>query len=121
MELSIEQIQANRITRLKQARHDAGLSLADVSEALAVNKSTIARWESGFISGLKLPHLKKLADMYGVSEQWLFGYDVPRIAETAEHVTKRNEINELLVGVSDADLDRVYQMIKLMLGKDESK
>lgn len=121
MELSIEQIQDNRIKRLKQARKEAGFSLAEVSEALGINKSTLVRWESGLISGLKLPHLKKLAQMYEVSEQWLFGFDVPRVEETEEHETKRNEINELLVGVSDSDLDRVYQMIKLMLGKDDSK
>lgn len=117
MELSIEQIQKNRITRLKEARKDAGLSLNDVANSLSINKSTIARWENGIINGLKLPHLKKLSELYNVNEQWLFGYDVPRDVESIAHKTKRDEISSKLLHVSDEDLERVSQMIDLLLNK----
>lgn len=117
MELTIEQIQTNRIHRLKEARKNTNLSLTNVAKTIGVNRSTLVRWESGLIIGLKLPHLKRLAELYGVSEQWLFGYDVPRDVESVAHKTKRDEISSKLLHASDEDLERVSQMIDLLLNK----
>lgn len=115
MKLAHERIQANRFKRLKQARHNAKLSLTEVANSLSVNKSTLVRWESGLISELKTPHLEKLSLLYGVSEQWLLGYDSPMIEETEEHLSKRQQITDLLIKATDDELDDILHVIEFLL------
>ncbi len=115
MELTIEQIQENRIRRLKEARKASGLSLNDVASALHINKSTLARWENGIINGLKLPHLKKLAELYGVSEQWLFGYDVPRVQDSEKTNEIKGRILDLIDKASDEDLMKIKAVLDVFL------
>lgn len=115
MELTIEQIQENRIKRLKEARKASGLSLNDVASALHINKSTLARWENGIINGLKLPHLKKLAELYGVTEQWLFGYDVPMVADSEETSRIKSDILALIDKASDEELVKIKAVLDVFL------
>lgn len=117
MELTIEQIQENRIKRLKEARKASGLSLNDVASTMHINKSTLARWENGIINGLKLPHLKKLAELYNVSEQWLFGYDVPMRKETEEELDYKKKILDLINRASPEDLKKIEGVLNVFMDK----
>ena len=117
MELTIEQIQENRIKRLKEARKASSLSLNDVASQLSINKSTLARWENGIINGLKLPHLKKLAGLYNVNEQWLFGYDVPMRKETEEQQNYKKKILDLINRASPEDLKKIEGVLNVFIDK----
>ena len=117
MELTIEQIQENRIKRLKEARKASGLSLNDVASTMHINKSTLARWENGIINGLKLPHLKKLAELYNVSEQWLFGYDVQMRKETKEVLDYKKKILDLINRASPEDLKKIEGVLNVFMDK----
>lgn len=117
MELTIEQIQKNRIKRLKEARKSSGLSLNDVASTMHINKSTLARWENGIINGLKLPHLKELAELYNVSEQWLLGYDVPMRKETEEELDYKKKILDLINRASPEDLKKIEGVLNVFMDK----
>lgn len=117
MELTIEQIQENRIKRLKEARKNANLSLTNAAKTIGVNRSTLVRWESGLITGLKLPHLKKLAELYNVSEQWLFGYDVPMRKETEEELDYKKKILDLINRASPEDLKKIEGVLNVFMDK----
>lgn len=56
--------------RIREARHNAGLTIHQVAEKLGVTPSAIAQYESGR-SGLQLERAIKLAEILNVSLQWL--------------------------------------------------
>lgn len=120
-DLTLEEITKNRIQRMKDCRLEKGMTISEAALCVGVNHSTYSRWEAGVTNTMKFPHLLKLAQAYNVNPDWLWGYDVPRSVETQEHKEKRDRISAILREIPDSDLDRVYQMIKLMLGKDSSK
>ena len=58
--------------RFRDARIQSGKSLAEAAEELLVSKTTLSNWESG----RRVPSveaLEKLADLYGVSVDYLLG------------------------------------------------
>ena len=59
-------------TRLKSARIDAGYTQTYVAELLGLSQSVIARYEND-IREPDLTTLKRLADFYSVSTDWLLG------------------------------------------------
>ena len=63
--------------RLEEAMREAGKKQADLVQATGLNKSIVSRCLSGKTEpGNKT--VMRLAQALGVSEMWLWGYDVPK-------------------------------------------
>lgn len=73
--------------RLKQAMLEAGMKQIDLSRATGLSHSTISRYLAGSVEPRR-DATHKLASCLGVSEMWLWGYDVPKV-RTAAH--KKND------------------------------
>lgn len=58
--------------KLKKARKDAGFTQKEVADELKIDRSQIARYETGKTQP-DIETLGKLADFYGVSVDWLIG------------------------------------------------
>lgn len=58
--------------KIKQLREELGLTQKDVALRLGLNPSAVNRWETGE-KRPELPNLVKLADMFGVSLDYLVG------------------------------------------------
>lgn len=58
--------------RLKEARIKAGMSRADVADALCTFVECIWRWETGKRCP-QIYYIDAMADLYGVSIDWLCG------------------------------------------------
>lgn len=116
-----EEIIEDRKKRLIESRKLAGYTLAQVASKIGVNHSTYSRWESGTTSTMRYPDLLALSKLFDVNQEWLYGYDVPKCDKQQIIKEKREQLSQILLKIPDDDLDRVYQMIKLMLGKDDSK
>ena len=67
--------QLNAGERIRKKREEKGLSLQDIAEKLAVNRSSVMRWENGETSRIKLPVIEKLAQILKTTPQYLMGYD----------------------------------------------
>lgn len=65
------------MNRLKTARIDAGYSQKEVSIILKVSAPTVSQWESG-IKNPQSKNLAKLAQLYGVSTDYLIGTDIKK-------------------------------------------
>lgn len=61
--------------RLKSARKLRGKTLDDVAASVGMNKSTIQRYETGFIRSPKIPILREIAKYLDVNLDWLLGTD----------------------------------------------
>ena len=111
-----EQCFENRKTRLRQAREEANLSLTDAARKTGVSHTTILRLEKGDIKSIEYSLLKKLASLYHVNDEWLFGYD----SEKDEGVKLVQGI-ELLKKVPQRDLDKVIQILRVFSKEDLNK
>ena len=65
-------------------RKELGLTLEEVGNAVGVSKSTVKKWENGFISNMRTDKIKKLASILQISPVKLLGitykkYEAPGI------------------------------------------
>ena len=78
---------ARTADRLREAMTEAGKTQADLVRATGLQRSAISRYLSGEYEPKALA-VGKMSQFLGVSEMWLFGYDVPK-NRTAEQ--KKND------------------------------
>lgn len=85
---------ARTADRLRMAMSDANKTQADLMRDTGLQRSAISRYLSGEYEPKALA-VGKMSKALGVSEMWLFGYDVPR-ERTAEQI-KNDQLAELIV------------------------
>ena len=95
--------------RLKEAMRDAGKKQIDLARETGLSHSTISRYLSGAVEP-RQDATHKLALALGVSEMWLWGYNVPKFR------TARQKKNDDLVTViaklrKDPDFFEVVSML----------
>lgn len=60
--------------RVRVLRRARGMTQSDLADAIGVSRSAVAQWESGR-AGQATPHLRRVADVLGVSVDHLLGPD----------------------------------------------
>jgi transcriptional regulator with XRE-family HTH domain len=93
--------------RLIQLREERGLNGVEMAKKLGVNKSTIARYESGEIKP-NLDMMIVITQMFGVSLDWLAGYD------TTTSASYEPVIRECIK--ANISPERLMQAVKLLKG-----
>lgn len=93
---------------IAQRRKELGLTLEEVGKACGVGKSTVKKWEDGFISNMKRDKIAALAAILKVSPLDLIG-------ETTEAETKKQSASEL------SETDREALELFRQLGEDDKK
>lgn len=93
--------------RLKAARIEKGYSLQKLAEIAGMSKSTLQRYESGFIRNLPLSKLDTLAQALGVSGAYLLGWD-DDVGEMQfeKLVQDAHSCDHALDGIMSADLKK---------------
>lgn len=112
--------------RLREAMRDAGKKQIDLARETGLSHSTVSRYLSGAVEP-RQDATHKLAVVLGVSEMWLWGYDVPKIRTSGQ---KKNddlvqviaklrkdpeffEVVSILAGLPPAE----YASVKLLLSR----
>ena len=90
------------MNRIKKAREAAGLSQKFVAMTLGVAGPSVSNWESGKTSPTP-QNLQSLADLYGVSVDYLLGRDVPPSEQIKNDLPGPGEIDGAIAALS-ADL-----------------
>lgn len=67
-------------------RKELGLTLEEVGKAVGVSKSTVKKWENGFISNMRRDKIEKLATILQVSPVRLLGIETQSKPLTAEDI-----------------------------------
>lgn len=78
-------------------RKELGLTLEEVGKAVGVSKSTVKKWENGFISNMRRDKIEKLATILQVSPVRLLGIETQSKPLTAEDI-RANTVPVPLVG-----------------------
>ncbi|MDT3416133.1 transcriptional regulator with XRE-family HTH domain [Brevibacillus aydinogluensis] len=111
--------------RLKKAREQKGLKQNRVARTLGIHNSTLAKYESGDRE-VDIDTLKKLAEMYEVSVDWLSGHT----DDPTPPPTKKSEPDDLesiffyeLEQLSDEDKRKALDHIRYLryLAEQENK
>ena len=74
--------------RMREAMAAADMKQIELAAATGISHSSISRYLSGIMEP-KAKAVSKMAAVLGVSEMWLWGYDVPRVRSSAQ---KKNDV-----------------------------
>jgi transcriptional regulator with XRE-family HTH domain len=99
--------------RIRLAREDAGLTQGQLAKLLDVSRPTVSDIEGGRRK-ISAEELGKMADLFGVSTEWLLGRDQSAgmsqdLLLAARHLEK----------LSSSDLDRVLDLLRKVKGTPE--
>lgn len=59
--------------RIKQLRLSYNMTLEELGNKIGVGKSTVRKWETGIIENLRRDKIEKLANVFGVSPNYIIG------------------------------------------------
>ena len=80
--------------RIREAMREVGKTQADLVRETGLNRGTVSRYLSGAVEP-RHEATHKLAIALGVSEMWLFGYNVPKFR--TEEQKKNDQLAKLIV------------------------
>ena len=101
--------------RLKEALNDAGIKAIDLAKKSGLSHSTISRYLSGAVEP-RQEAAHKLATALGVSELWLWGYDVPKVRTNTQK--KNDDLVQVIVKLrSDPDF---FEVVSVLASLDQA-
>jgi transcriptional regulator with XRE-family HTH domain len=102
--------------RIREAMRDAGLKQIDLARETGLSHSTVSRYLSGAVEP-RQDAAFKMARVLGVTEMWLWGYDVPK-QRTPEQ--RRNDDLVLIVAKMRKDPE-FFEVVSLLAELPESE
>lgn len=99
--------------RIRLAREDAGLTQGQLAKMLGVSRPTVSDIEAGRRK-VSAEELGKMADLFGVSTEWLLGRD--QSADMSQDLLLAARHLEKL---SAGDLQRVLDLLRRVKGSPE--
>lgn len=71
--------------RMKERREELNMSYQVLSEKVGISKSTLQRYETGFIKNMPVDKLEDIARALNVSPAYLMGWESDKTATVAAH------------------------------------
>ena len=101
---------------IKDARKAKGLTQKGLAKILGCSHTTISKYEQGEIENMPRPRMQQLANVLEVSPVILFGFsdDKPKQPVQNELSYKKREFIKKVEGMSDAQLERLEQILALV-------
>lgn len=107
---------------IKQRRLELHLTLEDVGKAVGVGKSTVKKWEDGFIANMKRDKIASLASVLQLNPIVLMGCDIQQVeaSDDIKQATKEKTNTIKIAGrdgsyiertLTDDQLDLIKKMI----------
>lgn len=109
------------INRIKKRRLELDMSYQDLSDKTGISKSTLQRYETGFIKNLGIDKLEMLANALGVSPAYLMGWKEkqPTELDETEIITQAAHKVGHEGPLSDDEVDKVKLAIQIALAKKQ--
>ena len=111
--------------RLKAAREERNVTVAELSEALGINKATLYRYESAEFQSIKPAILQHIAEYLKVNPDYLIGVSDNKRAEQETEVLQ-NEISdaektvlELFRKLTDEDQTMALDVLRAVLKRGQ--
>lgn len=117
------------IERIKERRLTLEMSYQDLSDATQISKSTLQRYETGYIKKVPINQIEILAKALHTTPSYLMGWDTPAFPSLSltqqeeTHIKKYRQLSDMRRYVVDEVLDTQYekQLEDNSAEKDERK
>lgn len=106
---------------IKNRRQELGISIRQLAGMMGVNPSTILRWESGRISGLRKQNMDGLSRCLHLPMEAFDGASETTPEEDLEAMTLRTTIEYQLKGIKDVKSLRLISNIVKEIKKEEGR
>ena len=80
--------------KIRILREQAGFTLDELGKRVGVGKSTVRKWETGFIANMGRDKIAKLSEVFGVSPTYLISEDDSELEKTPVTSSDRLSIDE---------------------------
>lgn len=97
---------------IKKRREDLHLTLEQIGDYVGVGKSTVKKWESGFISNLRRDKIAKLAEILQISPLELI-YDDPLYGNNLELTSSEQKIIKNYRNADEVDREMVRRILHI--------
>ena len=95
--------------RMKTRREELNMSYQTLSEKVGISKSTLQRYETGYIKNMPVDKLEEIADALQVSPAYLMGWDEEKPTTLAAHFDGDEYTKD--------ELDEIKQFAEFVKGK----
>lgn len=109
--------------RIKHRRKSLGMSADKLGEMIGKNRSTVFRYENGYIENMPLDIIEPIAQALLTTPEYLMGWDDEEKATTENGNGSSDGMSEakrqllaLAESCSDEEASRLLQMMELFLG-----
>lgn len=99
---------------IKRARIENGLTQEELGKLVGVQKSAIAKYENGRVVNIKRSTLQKLAEALNLRGSDLIEDKKEQPTGAGELSPKRKDFIDKVMQMSDAELDRLEQILALV-------
>lgn len=105
---------------IRNERKKAGLTQEELAKKLGVQKSAIAKYESGRVENVKRSSIQKMAEIFGCDPAYLMGFrDEPLDSSNSEHDRMTAYAEGLLHQLDDEDIHTISDQMEFMLSRDK--
>lgn len=106
-----------RANRIHKLIIESGKSYQELEKLTGIKKSSLQRYASGITAKIPLTAIEKLANAFNVSEAYIMWGEEKQPAN-GELSIKKKEFIRMVEGMSDAQLERLEQILALVESKD---
>lgn len=85
MKTKISEKMQDIMKRMKSRREELNMSYQTLSEKVGISKSTLQRYETGYIKNMPVDKLEEIADALNVSPAYLMGWEDHTPSTLAAH------------------------------------
>lgn len=104
--------------RMKTRREELNMSYQTLSEKVGISKSTLQRYETGYIKNMPVDKLEEIANALEISPLYLMGWE-------EKEISQMSRVKERIFGavtiMSEKDAEKIWELIQanFVLGNAE--
>ena len=108
----------NIMKRMKTRREELNMSYQTLSEKVDISKSTLQRYETGYIKNMPVDKLEEIANALEISPLYLMGWE-------EKEISQMSRVKERIFGavtiMSEKDAEKIWELIQatFVLGNAE--
>lgn len=114
-----DNLKENTSKRIKELRLEHKMTMESLAEKIGVSKSTIAKWENGYVENMRQDNIMKLSMIFNVSAVYIMGYDAPKDepkeVPVEELTDKERHFIDLYSQLKDSEKDVVDKLLQSLV------
>ena len=107
---------------IRTRRTELGLTLEEVARVVGVGKSTVRKWETGYIENMRRDKIAKLAEALQTTPAYLMGWEEPTSPSSPIMISRSPVVDPLLnklLRLDETDKGKVDAFIDGLLSQDK--